>query len=80
MLDLALATYALPRVGSTKTQAEQIAAIIIIVLIIIAAVSAIVVACQRKKISSSFSGDIVLATFSPIIYWILFACGCVSAK
>ncbi len=80
MLDLVLATYVMPNKGDAPkpSQSEEIASIVILVIILFAAISAIIVACRRRNISSSFSGDIVLATFSPIIYWILYAFGCVS--
>lgn len=80
MLDLVLATYVMPNKGDAPkpSQAEETASIIILLIILIAAIAAIIVACRRRNISSSFSGDIVLATFSPVTYWILYAFGCVS--
>ena len=80
MFDLILATYVTPNKGDAThhSQAENIAAMIILVIILFASIAAIIVACRRKNISNSFSGDIILATFSPILYWVLYAFRCVS--
>ena len=48
------------------------------ILCAIAFIAAVVTALKRKKQSSSYSADIILACFSPVLYWILFAFGGVS--
>lgn len=81
MLDIILAQYVMPSNSESaqkRTGGEELATMLILLLILVAALSAIITACRRKDISDSFSGDIVLATFSPIMYWILFAFRCVS--
>lgn len=76
MLDIILAQQCMP---SEKGSDEmQMASIIILCIVVIAAIAAIITASVRKGESTSFSADILLAVFSPIMYWILFAFGVVS--
>ena len=83
MFDIVLATYIVPTAcgahGDDKP-VEKIDAfgLILLCVLLVAALAAIVVACRRRDKTSSYSLDVLLAVFSPITYWILFAFQCVS--
>ena len=60
------------------TEVQEAAIFLMWSVCLVALVAAIVTAVRRRRVSSSYSGDIVLAVFSPFMYWILFAAGAVS--
>ena len=76
MLDLILAQYTSQ--DTAQSTVDEYLQIAIFVFILVAMVSAIVSACRHRKHSSTASADLVLAVFSPIVYWVLFAFKCVS--
>jgi hypothetical protein len=75
MLDLALlAKYMTNSTNeSTDKKKEAEYSTIVLTLVSIATISAIMMASRRKKQSNTFTADIILAVFSPVMYWILFA-------
>ena len=58
--------------------AETIAMWFLWIVCLLALIMAIVTAVRRRHVSSSYSADLVLAVFSPVMYWVLFAFGAVS--
>lgn len=82
MLDIILANYMLPKGDTNRpsTAEETVAGIIILLVVLCAAIGALVVAVRRKQHTDSYSADLIMATFSPIMYWVLYAFKGVSHK
>ena len=59
--------------GQKQAEHEERRVVVLIVILLIVAlqVGAIVSAAKGKSSSSSFSADILLSVFSPVMYWIL---------
>jgi Mg/Co/Ni transporter MgtE len=62
----------------TPSTIELVAMWFLWVVCVLALVTAVITAVQRRHFSSSYSADLMLAVFSPVVYWILFAFGAVS--
>lgn len=76
MLEIVSATASLTNPGPTMV--EIVALWFLWLVLVVALIAAIVTAVRRRSYSTSYSADILLAVFSPVMYWILFAFGAVS--
>ena len=77
MFDIVLATYITGK-HDPPTEEHDVFGIAILCIILFASIAALIVACRRKGMTSSYPLDVLMATFSPLLYWILFAFRCVS--
>ena len=77
MFDIILATYITGK-HEPATDEYDTFGIVILCAILFASIAALIVACRRKGMTSSYPLDVVMAAFSPLLYWILFAFRCVS--
>ena len=76
MLDIVLVQNILPK--KEDSHEDVVVTVVVLSLLIAASIAAVVVAVRRRLQTASYSADIVLATFSPIMYWVLFAFKAVS--
>ena len=57
----------------------QWAQTLVLLGILVASILAIVTAVKRRAVSATYSADLLLSCFAPLMYWVLFALGAVSS-
>jgi hypothetical protein len=81
MLDIFLISYFTPankhdpQHKKNPTLLDEILTTLVVVTIAVATLLAIGNAYKHRYVTSSYSADIVVATFSPLMYWVLYVLG-----